>query len=143
MRKIIYTRPDGGLSVVHPVRNNGETLSDAEVEQRAWDKLPATATSPRFVSSVPEDRSFRESWTDIPGVDAPSVDLLKAQAIQQDRIETARKEAMQDVLLRESLGEDVTAEKARIKAIDPYALVSDKADPAALKDAWPPGLAKR
>jgi len=66
MRKIIFTRPDGGLSVVHPSRNTiGETLTtDAEIEQRAWNKLPTDAINPKFVnaSDIPTDRTFRDAW---------------------------------------------------------------------------------
>jgi len=67
LRKIIYTRADGGVSVVHPVRNTfpePETLTDAEIEQRAWDKLPADAITPTFVdaSVIPVDRSLRRAW---------------------------------------------------------------------------------
>ena len=67
MRKIIYTRPDGGLCVVHPVINTlGEpdNFTDADAEQRAWDKLPKDAINPAFVEAeaIPADRAFREAW---------------------------------------------------------------------------------
>jgi len=66
MRKIIYTKPDGGIAVVSPVRNTipyVETLTDAEIEQRAFDRLPPNAINPHFVLSVPQDRTFRDAWT--------------------------------------------------------------------------------
>ena len=66
MRKILFTNTDGSLSVVHPTRNTiGETLTtDAEIEQRAWDKLPVDAINPVFVdeSVIPTDRTFRNAW---------------------------------------------------------------------------------
>ena len=81
MRKIIFTRQDGGLSVVHPVRNTrGETLStDAEIEQRAWDKLPKDAINPQFIdaSAIPVDRSQREAW--VHGGDKVTVDTTKVR----------------------------------------------------------------
>jgi hypothetical protein len=66
MRKIVYTNSSGILCVVHPVRNTiGETLTtDAEIEQRAWNKLPTDAINPKFVnaSDIPTDRTFRSAW---------------------------------------------------------------------------------
>ena len=92
MRKIIYTRPDGGLSVVHPVRNTiGETLTtDAEIEQRAWDKLPAEAITPRWAdaSEIPVDRTFRNAWKD--GGAKVEHDLGKCREITKARLRTER-----------------------------------------------------
>lgn len=67
MRKIIFTRPDGGLTVMHPVINTHpqrEQITEAEAEQRAWNKLPKDAINPVFVeaSAIPSDRTFRNAW---------------------------------------------------------------------------------
>lgn len=66
MRKIIYTQPDGTLAVVHPVRNirGDEDLSDTQIEQRAFSRLPKNALNPQFVdaSLVPADRTSRDAW---------------------------------------------------------------------------------
>lgn len=80
MRKIIYERPDGGVSIVHPAFNIDETKgwTDADSEQRAFDKLPADALNPRFIEAVeiPPDRTFRNAWkADL------TVDFVKAKDI--------------------------------------------------------------
>jgi len=66
VRKIIYTSPDGGVSVVHPVLNTlgDEGMTEAQAEQRAWDRLPVEAIDPQFVdaAAVPTDRSKRRAW---------------------------------------------------------------------------------
>lgn len=66
MRVIIFTHPDGKISVRYPVRNTvGETLAtDAEIEQRAFNKLPANAINVQWVdlSSIPADDTFRDAW---------------------------------------------------------------------------------
>lgn len=66
IRKIIYTKPDGTVAVVHPVRNSvgDEKLTDEEIEQRAWRRLPAGILTPMFVdpSVIPADRSYRNAW---------------------------------------------------------------------------------
>lgn len=93
MRKIIYTRPDGGLSVVHPVRNTIprlEELTDAEIEQRAWDKLPADVIAPRWAdaSEIPTDRTFRNAWKD--SGDKVDHDMDKSREITKERLRTER-----------------------------------------------------
>ena len=85
MRKIIYTRPDGGLSVVHPVINTypkREEITEEEAEQRSWDRLPKDAINPRFVgeSEIPTDRAFRNAWEDNGGV---KVNMPKAREIHK------------------------------------------------------------
>ncbi len=67
MRRIIYTRPDGGLSVVRPIINTHpvrENITEAQAEQRAGDRLPPDAINPQYIeeSEIPSDRTFRDAW---------------------------------------------------------------------------------
>ena len=105
MRKIIFTRLDGGVSVVHPVRNTiGETLTtDAEIEQRAWDKLPEGAINPQYVeeTAIPTDRTFRNAWKVEAG--SVAVDTGKAKDLTKDRLRIERKPQKQGSLLRNML----------------------------------------
>ena len=125
MRKIIFTRPDGGLSVVHPVRNTlGETLTtDAEIEQRAWDKLPADAINPQLVdaSVIPADRTFRNAWKDEGGI---TVDMPKAVSITKDRLRAERKPLLeaQDIAFQRALETgastaEIVKEKQRLRDV--------------------------
>lgn len=119
MRKIIYARPDGGISVVNPVRNTyptREALTDEEVEQRAWNKLPLDAIGPRFVDelAIPTDRTFRNAWkADL------TVDMLKAQDIHRNKLRELRKpklEALDAAYIRaDEIGD--TVEKQRIATL--------------------------
>ena len=88
MRKIVFSRPDGGITVVHPVRNSNEAaVSDAEIEQRSWDKLPLDAINPHFVNDdqIPKDRTFRNAWKhDL------SVDMPKAVEIHKTKLRDLR-----------------------------------------------------
>ena len=71
MRKIAYTQKDGSLAVVYPVRNTHpqvEDLTDAEVEQRAFDRLPKDAINPQFVEFIPSDKTLRHLWRVVDGV---------------------------------------------------------------------------
>jgi len=118
MRKIIYTRPDGGVSVVHPARNTiGETLeTEAEIEQRAWNKLPADAINPQFVDTVPADRTFRGAWK--MSQDGISVDMPKAVEIHKEKLRQLRapKLAALDVAYQRADEEGDAAKKAEIVA---------------------------
>lgn len=93
MRKIVFTRADGGISIVHPVRNTHpilEQITDAQVERRAWDKLPEDAINPIFVdeSTIPSDRTFRNAWTH--DGKAFGVDMNKARDQTKSRLRSER-----------------------------------------------------
>lgn len=120
MKKIIYMRPDGGLSVVHPIRNtHGETLkTDEEIEQRAWNKLPTDAINPQWVdeSVIPTDRTFRNAWKAVSGTVVH--DMPKALSIAQDKVREARapKLAALDVEFMRAVETGDTAKQAQVAA---------------------------
>ena len=61
-KRIVYTRSDGGLSILTPIENSGLT-----VEQIQAKDVPSGTTS--YIvdkSDVPTDRSFRNAWTYTP-----------------------------------------------------------------------------
>lgn len=93
MRKIIYARPDGGMSIVVPVINTlpiVEDITDAQAEQRAWDRLPADAIQPRFVTDaeIPSDRTFRDAWAMV-GLSVV-VDMPKARELHKHKLRALR-----------------------------------------------------
>lgn len=134
MRKIIFTRPDGGLSVVtpainsHPVR---EDITEAEAEQRAWDKLPTDAINPQWVdaSAIPADRTFRDAWKD--GGGKVVHDMNKAREIHKEELRRIRtpKLAALDVAYQRADEVGDTTEKQRIATIK-QAMRDATADPA-------------
>ena len=124
MRKIIFTNTDGGLSVVHPVRNIiGETLiTDAEIEQRAWDKLPVDAINPVFVdeSVIPTDRTFRNAWEH--NGDSITQNITKAKSIAHDKRRQARSVEFAPLDIQATIpSEAVAAEEARALIRTKYA----------------------
>ena len=131
MRKIFYSRPDGGLSIVSvPVD------TDAAIAA-ALAKLPATASNVTTVdeSVVPLDRTFRNAWRQN-GVSV-RVDLPIARTLVEKEIETRRRVKIRDVLEREALGENVAVEKAALRSINARLLVDAAQTPEALKLAIP------
>lgn len=83
MRAIIYTTEDGRLHIVRPVINTypvRESITEAQAEQRSWNKLPANAINPRFIpeSAIPTDRSERAKWEAVNGSVRVKADTPKA-----------------------------------------------------------------
>lgn len=120
IRKIIYTRPDGGVSVVTPVINTHpgrEKITEAQAEQRAWDKLPKDALNPRYVDAadIPTDRTFRNAWEDAGGV---KVNMAKARELRRETLRGLRRpllDALDVAYMRaDELGD--AAEQKRIAA---------------------------
>ena len=131
MRKIFYSRPDGGLSIVSvPVD------TDAAIAA-ALAKLPATASNVTTVdeSVVPLDRTFRNAWRQN-GVSV-RVDLPIARTLVEKEIETRRRVKIRDVLEREALGENVAQEKAALRSINARLLVDAAQTPEELKSILP------
>lgn len=91
--KIIYTRPDGGLSVVSPRKDRPE---DVAVKQ-AFEKLPPDAINPEIVddSVVPKDRTFRNAWK----AEAGGIvhDMQKCREIHRNYLRELRGPKMKDL----------------------------------------------
>ncbi len=145
MRKIVYRRPDGGLSVVHPVRNTHpepETLTDAQIEQRAWDKLPPDAINPRWAGAaeIPTDRTFRDAWADTGAI---TVDMSKAREIQQDRLRALREPmlAALDVAFMKALESGDT--KLQAEVVEQKQQLRDVTDDPAIAEALTPEQLKQ
>ncbi len=147
LRKIIYTRADGGLSVVHPVRNTHpepETMTDAQIEQRAWDRLPPDAINPRYVNAaeVPTDRYFREAWTHS---DAGSivVDMPKAVAIQQDKLRELRAPLLDALDIQFMKALEVSDKAAQAAIVEQKQQLRDVTADQSLTDAKTPDELKQ
>lgn len=149
MKKIAYTKPDGGLSVMIPVFNTfgeAEGFTEADAEQRAWDTLPKDAIEPRFVTDadIPTDRTFRNAWkNDL------TVDMVKAREIHKDHLRRLRKpkmEALDVEFMRAVERGDAVAQAAiaakkqalRDVTIDPR--IMSAATPEELKAVMPDAL---
>ena len=137
-RAIVYDRPDGGISIVHPVINTqGEPagFAEADAEARAWATVPADALSPRWVEAgdFPQDRSLREAWRH--DGEAFSIDLDHARALTKTRLRRERAQllAAQDIafLRAQEAGASTTAvvaEKQRLRDVTRLADAAATAD---------------
>ena len=57
--RFIYTRDDGGISIVIPIDDCGLTLEQIKDKDCPNDKTVYTVDK----SAIPTDRSFRDAWT--------------------------------------------------------------------------------
>ena len=105
MKRIIYTRLDGGVSVVTPNINTNEILTEEEALQRAFDKLPAGAINPQIVeaNTISSDRTFRNAWEKDEKV--IKTNMTKAKDMTKDRLRAERKPLLeaQDVAFQRAL----------------------------------------
>ena len=137
MRKILFTNIDGSLSVAHPVCNTiGETLTtDAEIEQRAWDKLPVDAINPVFVdeSVIPTDRTFRNAWEH--GGNLVTQNITKAKNIAHDKRREARSAEFAPLDIKATIPSEATAAEAAREVIRAkYAVMQTAIDAASTID---------
>ncbi len=58
-KRFVFTRDDGGLSIVTPIMNCGLTLD--EIKQKTCPSNKTVYTVDK--SAIPTDRSFRDAWT--------------------------------------------------------------------------------
>lgn len=96
MKKIVFTRPDGGVSVIHPViSKDDDGMSEEQALARALAKdVPADAINPTVVEEreVPSDRTFRDAWKHDGGI---VVDMPKAREIHKNRLRALRAPLLQ------------------------------------------------
>lgn len=149
MKKIIYTRPDGGLSVVHPVINTfpkREEITEEEAFQRAWKALPLDAINPQAIkeSDVPTDRTFREAWSH--GGNSVSLEMNKCRAIHRDRMRVSRAAKFakldSDYLRADEAGDtskklQIASEKQVLRDVTKVPEIDLAQTPEELKLVWP------
>ena len=122
MRKLVYTCPDGSISVIHPVLNTvgeAEGFTEADAEQRAYDAAIAEGHTPHWVeeTEIPSDRAFRGAW--IHDGTTLGVHMPTAQEIHKENLRILRKpllEALDTKYMKADESGD-NAEKVRIVAL--------------------------
>lgn len=143
MERIIYARPDGGVSIIVPAGTLEEARKDVPAD--ASDVVECGA------ADIPADRTFRDAWVRdmTPGPMAATVDMAKARSIHMGRIREARNARLPnlDVSLSRAVGRSDQMEVQRIEA-ERQALrdlpqtfdLSGATTPDDLAALWPPVL---
>jgi hypothetical protein len=125
MKKIVYTRPDGGVSIINPAYNDpigGQREGEPEnafIDRVASRAVPANATNVVVVDAlaVPE-RLFRNAFRQS-GANAPHVDMPLARGIKTDQIREQRdvRLAAEDIAYMRADENGNPSEKVRIAAL--------------------------
>lgn len=149
MKIVAYSRPDGGVSVVNfAPKRLAELMADGMTEDDAITFLqiksvPGDATQVEVIdNSVLPDRIFRNAWTK-PGAGPPAVDMPKARVLHDASVQRERRVIARDLIERETMGENVTGDKAALAAVNVQAQINAAANPIALDAIWPAPLRTR
>ena len=138
MKRIVYTRPDGGVSVVTPVG------SLQEVYERS---IPADATNIHECdhTDIPADRTFRNAWAQ-GAAKLPEVNMPKARDIHMDRIREKRNAKLAELDLAYIIADEnndgpgkaaIAQQKKKLRDLPATYDLSGHATPDTLKDDWP------
>ena len=148
MKKIIYTRSDGGVSIVSPAININEPVGFDEEQAivRALARLPTDAMNPQVVdgSIIPTDRTFRNALVQI----GASVvhDMPKCREIHRARLRELRRPLFteNDLAIRDAQidGDSVTlvaaiARRNALRDVTADARIDAAQTPEALKTVMP------
>ena len=148
-KRIVYTRPDGGLSVVVPSPHAVGDHEMAALDVLLGTDVPAVATSVSIVdvSDLPTSRAFREAW-ECQGF-AVAVNMPKAREIHMVRIRASRDRALTrlDGEFQRALEADdktrqreVAGQKQTLRDLPQTFDLSGAETPEALEALWPEGL---
>lgn len=109
-KRIIYTENDI-MKVIIPA---GKDLSTKDLNGIATAVVP-DGISFKIInqSDLPSDRTFRDAWKEDGG--SIGVDITKAREVQKDKIRIARAPLMTALDHKQNDGEDVSAERQRLK----------------------------
>jgi hypothetical protein len=155
-KRIIYTRPDGGVSILQPSPNHiaelmaGGMTEEAAIASVQAKDVPAGSIDVEVIekSLLTADRAFRNQWRRA-GKGAPIVDVALARKPHAVRIAHARRKAINVLGQREdelrmvgdtAAADAVSAEIASITAINKatvFTQIAAASTPAELKAVWP------
>jgi len=156
IKRIVYTRPDGGVSVIVPAPNHFRELitrlkrEDKAMEDVKTKVVPPDATNVETTdaNNIPSDRSFRDAWErdTSPAPESVKVNMPKARSIHMDRIRTARDAKLKDLDLAymqaDELGDAaskkaIVAEKQALRDLPQTFDLNAATTPEDLKALWP------
>jgi len=155
-KRIVYSRPDGGVSIVCPAPQRiAELMADNMTEDEAVaviqvKDVPGDATNVEVMerAQIPASREFRNAW-EKPGTGAPAVNMPKAREIHAERIATGQASEIAHLKIEERkerlLGNPILADQhaADLIALNALSLsvlaaqIQATPNPTALSAVWP------
>lgn len=140
MKRIVYTRPDGGMSVVAPVIKKGKTIDEA-IERclNNGRSIPPDAIDIKVIATadMPTDRTYRNAWKQ--GVSGVEVDMPKARIIHTEKLLEAQVVKLKEIDREELAGANVTAERVTVRGFQAglKTQIDAATTPEDLKAVWP------
>lgn len=134
MSVIIYTK-DNTLHVVHPAgkwKDNVRGLLEKAVPDGVTDAVIIER------EQIPTDRTYRDAWEAKSG--KVSVDMVRARNIHMGRIRVKRDERLKELDVETMKGNDVQAEKQKLRDLPQTFDLSAASTPEELKALWPSEL---
>lgn len=101
MAKLVFTRPDGGVSIVIPA-------TGVAVEELMEKSIPEDATNVRQIedSDIPASREFRDAWCDTEPGTQIDIDVEKAKQCQINNLNALRLEKIEALKTQGYLEDD-------------------------------------
>lgn len=144
---IIYTRPDGGLSVVLPApQAQLENESETDFIQRILNKdVPPNGINPQIVdTSILPSREFRDAWKQ----DGSKVDhdMPKCRDIWKEKLRSARAPKLSALDIEYQRADEssdsqkkseVAAKKQALRDVTADPRIESAVSPEELKQVWP------
>ncbi len=150
MKVVIFDNPDGTITVRNPVQNplpgSPAARRESEPDDDYFERLVAgpnrkggTRVTDIDHTQLPSGHENFKAAREWDGTDVV-VNMAKARVIQEDKIDRKRRLKARELIERETMGENVTAEKAQLAAMNVGPEIAAAQTPAALNAVWPPGL---
>lgn len=127
--KIVYTRPDGGVNVVHPaskseIESRHGAMSDSEFEAFIISRaVPEDGSNVRVISDsdIPSSREYRDAWVDESSESYIDISCGKAKDIALSELRARRDAELvktdAEYVASLSKGEDVSSIVSRKDAL--------------------------
>lgn len=130
--RVIYTRQDGGVSVIVPSPNYKGTMAELIATQQARGDLVATDTPEVVdVADVPSDRTLRDAWKRGEQGKKVGVDMIKGKAISHEKRRAKRAIELAPLDIEATIPAKASqAEAARQVIRDKYATIQTNIDAA-------------
>lgn len=152
MKVIVYTRQDGGVTVILPCvsQDDPPDFSQDDALQRALKKdVPASATNVRLVEQgeISNDRTFRNAWKDTGS--KIDVDMPKARDIWRDKMRLARAPKLialdiqfqrADEAGNQAKKQEIASKKQILRDVTELPAIEAAQTPEELKAVWPKEL---
>lgn len=131
MKVIVFKKIDGTCGIVIPTGDVNDAKKDVP-EGLDYRIIGA--------DKIPEDRTFRDAWTDDNDTETIDVDMGKAKIIHMDKIRRARDEKLKVLDIETMKGLDVQSDKQVLRDLPENTDLNAVENPDDLKKIWPKEL---